>query len=100
MDLSLVVRDRDAFAFALEKTGLADDAVGAVNDQGFLASELELRPHGRVVHDVGKLVSWLEFEDVHRTHVSAVGATGALFHDDNDLDHECQPRSRAAPRVI
>jgi hypothetical protein len=100
MDLSLVVGDRNALAFALEQTGLADDAVGAMNDEGFLASELELGPYGRVVHDIGKLVSRFELEDVHRAHVSAVGTTGALFHDDNDLDHECQPRSRAAPRVI
>ncbi len=100
MDLSLVVGDCDALAFALEQARLTDDAVGAMDDEGLLPAELELSPHRGVVDDIGKLISRFEFEDVHRAHISTVSATGALFHDDKNLDHECLPRPRAAPRVI
>src|SRR5208282_589944 len=77
----------DALALALEEAGLAHDAFGAVDREGLLAPELELRPDYRIVHDIGQLVSRTQFEDVDRTHVAAVGAARALGDVDIDLDH-------------
>ena len=45
VDVALIVGDDDAFAFAFEEAGLADDALGTVHRDGLLPAELELGRH-------------------------------------------------------
>ena len=87
MEVALIVRDRDAFPFALEETGLADDAFRAVDDRGFLAPELEFRCNGRIVHHLRELVTRFHLEDIDRTNIPTVGAAGALPELYVDLYH-------------
>lgn len=87
MGLTLVVGDGDTFPFALEKARFAHDAIRSVDHDRLLSSELELRTYGGVVDNVRKLVPRLQLKDIHRTNITTMRATGALFNLDDDLDH-------------
>jgi hypothetical protein len=87
MLLTLVVRDRDAFPFALEEARLAHNTVRPVDHERLFPSELEFGTDGRIVHHLGELVSRLKFENIDGTDIPAVSTTGALLHLHNDFDH-------------
>jgi hypothetical protein len=87
VDVSFVVGDRDALAFALEEAGLANDAFRAVDGQRLLPAELELRGDAGVVDDLRELVPGLELEDIDRANIPAMGASRALLENDVDLNH-------------
>ena len=89
--LPLVVRDGDALPFALEETCFANDTVRPVDHERLFPPELEFGSHCRIVHDLGKLVSGFEFEDVDGTDIPAVRAPGALLELYNDFNHSRTP---------